>query len=105
MVQISLQYDCEVGLQDPAVMVAKVAAVNLYNNGELDFLPFTLATDTTVVNGTEVRRTVVFDVTADGEIQYPTDVDKQYVTRGLFSGALSLNAIVQVAALDPVVIP
>lgn len=105
MSQITLVYDCAVGIQNLAVMQAKVAAVNLYGNGELDFLPFTVASDVTAINGTQIRRTIVFDVTPDGEVLYPTDTEKQYATRGLFSQALTLDALVRVTAADPVVTP
>ncbi len=105
MATITLAYDCSVGIQDPAAMVAKIAAVNLYNNGELEFLPFTVFSDVTAVVGAIVRRTIVFTVTAQGEIEYPTDLDKEYATRGLFTQALALNALVSVVAADPVVTP
>lgn len=107
MATITLVYDCSVGIQDPVDMVAKIAAVNLYNNGTLDFLPFTVGVgdDTTAVVGSIVRRTIVFTVTAEGELQYPTEEDKEAATRQLFTTALAAGAIVSVVAADPVVAP
>lgn len=107
MATITLAYDCEVGIQDPALMVAKIdsAAVDLYGQGELDFFPFTVFSDVTAVVGPLVRRTIVFTVTAEGEVQYPTDEEKKLATRNLFTQQLALGAIVHVVAAEPVVAP
>lgn len=105
MATITLAYDCEVGIQSPAAMAPKIAAVDLFGSGTLDFLPFTLNSDNTVVVGNAVRRTIVLDVTAEGEAQYPTDAEKQLATRKLFSQVLALSAIVSVEAAEPVVAP
>lgn len=103
--QITLVYDCEIGIQNPAAMAAKVGAINLYNNGTLDFLPLTVASDVTIAAGNIVTRTIIFDVTAQGLIDFPTDEEKKAMTRQLFTQQLALSGLVSVTAAEPVVTP
>lgn len=105
MAQITLTYECEIGLQDPSAMAVKVAAVDLFSDGTLDLLGMSVNADTTSAAGLLVTREIVLDVLADGEDRFPTDADKIVATRNLFGARLNLEGLVRVTPAEPVVTP
>jgi hypothetical protein len=84
-------------------MVAKVAAVPLLADGTLAILAMTVASDTTVVNGSAVRRTLALTTTAEADARFPTDSDKIAATVNLCKAQLELNLATTVQAATPVV--
>ena len=103
MAQITLTYNCKIGLQPPAAMAVKVGAVDLFSTESLDLLGMSVAADNTVVVGPEVSREIVLDVLPEGEFLFPTDEAKKVATQNLFNAAIAAGALVDVTALDPVV--
>lgn len=104
MAQVQLVYTVEAGLRRVADMVTDLLAIDVFD-GELDILEMTVNSDTAVAVGTTAQRTILLDVSAAGELLYPTDAAKISATLHLYGMSISLRlpAIVQDAV--PVVIP
>lgn len=81
-----------------------VGAVDV-TEGELALLGMSVDSDSTAIVGPDVERTIVLDVGADGEARFPTDAEKEDVTRALYTIALATKIPAQVSASEPVVAP
>lgn len=100
---ITLAYDVAVGLQDPTVEVAKVAAIQV--DQEFDFLNMTKTSDVTAAGAGKVTRTIILATNATSDAMFPTSDELKAATRGLLSGVLGLATPGLVTAADPVVNP
>lgn len=105
---VVLDHIFTVGLKDPATLVAKVAAIDVYEkpppgHGVLDILGMTIVSDVTAVVVGSLRRTITLRTTAQGDSFYPTADAIKNATRNIFRDALSLRTPAVVTALEPVV--
>lgn len=100
---VTLEYSCYVGLQDPAAMVAAVQAVVL-DEGELAALGLGVSTDVTAAQGANVvKRTLDLQQNAFGTTIITTEQEMIDATTNLFTGKLSLRVPAKVTASVPVV--
>lgn len=101
MAQITLVYDIPLPpTMSVAAFLAKVGAADI-DQGELAYLSMSINSDTTAQSGTNARRTVVLDTDATSDVLFPTVEAKQYATRNLYTGALSLKVPGDVTAFTP----
>lgn len=99
---VTLEYECDGGQQDPADFSSKVSSVSL-DEGEFPSLWFGLTSDVTaVVAGTNtVTRTLVFLVLPSSPFQTADEVKDFF--RGFYENKLALRVPSRVTALEPVI--
>lgn len=103
MAQVTLAYTAKPGI--PALLArvtAKMGSARIFF-GELDLLGMSVASDVTVQGVDSATRTIVLNVLATGEQQFPTVDEKRSATVGLYSGTLSALIPGCVASALPVV--
>lgn len=98
---ITLAYEVSVGLQNPASMISRVAAIEV--SQELEFLNMNKVTDDTVAGTGKVTRTIGLETTDEAEAMFPTDAELIAATRELLSGVINLQFPGKVTAAEPVV--
>lgn len=99
---ITLAYEVSIGLQNPASMVARIAAIEV--SQELEFLQMTKVSDNTVAGSPgSVTRTIDLETTTEAEEMFPTDAELIAATRELLSGVINLQFPGKVTAAEPVV--
>lgn len=99
---VTVEYECDGGQQDPADFSSKVSAVSL-NEGEIPTLWFGVTSDTTAVvaGSNTVTRTIVYAVLPSSPFQ--TDDEVKDYFRGIFTNKLALRVPARVTALEPVI--
>lgn len=103
MATVTLEYAISAGVHPLASLVTKVAGVPLFR-GELDLIGMTVSSDDTVINGSEVKRTIVLETTDEGDENFPTAEALTYATKGLYGQSLALCVPAQVTEEAPVVV-
>lgn len=88
---------------NPADMVAKVAAVPLFE-GELDMLGYEVAADLTLLVGTDVVRQVYLQTTEQSDTRFPTPQAQKFSTANLYTMALASKTPARFNADPPVII-
>jgi hypothetical protein len=100
---VTLTYDVATGLQDPALMAPKIAAIPV--DQEFEFLHMTKTSDVTTQGAAKVTRSIILQTDAESDQMFPTTDDLKAATRHLLSGVLGLAAPGSVLAAEPVVNP
>jgi hypothetical protein len=103
MATVTLDYSVPAAIHRLASLRTKVEGVKLAE-GELDFIGMFVQSDTTVIDGTEIKRTVVLETTAQGDLNFPDETSLKYATKNLYKMALSLKLPGSVVAADPVAV-
>lgn len=98
---VQLNYIVETGLQSPALMAPKVAAIPV--DQEFVFLHLDKIADATVAGPGEVTRTVTLRTNAESDQMFPGNDELANATRSLLSGVIALQAPGRVTALAPIV--
>lgn len=99
---VTLAYDVDPGPIPPATFAAQVLSIVL-DQGEQSFLGLTPNSDTVAVVGALVRRTVVLNVGAQANLNFPSSDALKAATRNLYTERLSMMLPSVVTAIDPVV--
>lgn len=98
----TLTYEIDVGVQVPSTMVSRVAAIDV-DEGTLGALGLTVASDSTVVDGARVKRTIVLETDAQGDSFWTSAEALKYATRNIFKQVFELRVPSLVTAAEPVV--
>lgn len=102
MATVTLDYSIAAGNHPLPSLVTKVAGVNLFR-GELNMIGMVVQSDDTVIDGSEVKRTIVLETTAEGDANFPTEAALKYATRSLYRQSLALLVPATVTEAEPVV--